>query len=331
MTGKQLFKSFFDTPEDFKKSVPSKVFFNHYAAIALNIDSSDSKYDFKKINYFNSLKIKNPKFDIDQCRKLLWNSWSTEYALNISAGEGLNDYYRVAMHWHFPQAYYSVYLAMTAFHETQGMANDQHEKSIKIFSESVKHGHYPMPISFYADGGHEDFSYHNLSEYNGKTRDFSALTKIKNIKDAHYQIVSFLKSTREKNAKDKRKRAEVANSKNKFFQNSKGVLVKNFKAKHWNKIYESIPQTSLLNMMYRLRIKANYHDIEAFLNADIDFQSFHKYLCQIVGYLNLVHEAYILKAIGKSAYEKILTGINQNIIENLSLNRYKSILYKIDE
>ncbi|GAB2622513.1 hypothetical protein [Belliella aquatica] len=323
------FKGFRESREEFKKAVPSKVFYNHFSAIAMNITESKDKYDFKNINYYNTLKTKNPKFDIDQCRKLLWNAWSTEYALNISAGDGLDDYYRVAMHWHFPQAYYSVYLAMTAFHETQGTANDQHEKSIKIFSESVKHGHYPMAVSFYAEGGHEDFSYHNMSEYKGKNNDFQSLTKVKNLKDAHYQIVSFLKSTREKNVKDKRKRAETANSKNKFFQNGKGELLKNFKAKHWNKLYESIPQTSLLNIMYRLRIKANYHDIEAFLNAEIDFQSFHKCLCQIVGYINLVHEAYILKAIGKADYEKVLNGFNQNLCKDLSLKRYNSTLINL--
>lgn len=324
-----IFKSLSNVNDDLKKTAPSKVFFNHFLAIWLKINESDDKYNFKKIDYFNKIQVKNSCFDLNQCKKLLWNSWSTEYALNINAGEYVNDYYRVAMHWHFPQAYYSVYLAMTAFHETQGTANDQHEKSIKIFSESVKHGHYPNAISFYADGGHDKFEYHNLESYKTTGKNFNPLSRIKDLSDAQCQIASFLKSTREKNAKDKRKRSEVSNSKNKFFQSSKGQLVKNFKAKHWDKIYESIPQTSLLNIMYRLRIKANYHDIETFLNAEIDFPSFHKYLCSIVAYLNMVHEAYILKAIGKKEYENILMGFKKEMNKELSFKRYSETLINL--
>lgn len=324
-----IFKGMLSANEDFKKTIPSKVFFNHFQAILINITESEDRFDFKKIDFYNQIKVKNPKFSLDQCKKLLWNSWSTEYALNITNNEFIDDYYRVAMHWHFPQAYYSVYLAMTAFHETQGTANDQHEKSIKIYSESVKHGHYPVAISFFAEGGHNNFKYLNLPNSKEKNKNFNALSKVKDLTDAQCQIASFLKSTREKIAKDKRKRSEVANSKNKFFQNSNGELVKSFKSKHWDKIYESIPQTSLLNIMYRLRIKANYHDIETFLNADIDFHVFHNCLCSIVSYLNLVHEAYILKAIGNSSYEKILTGFKGQLNKELSMKRYSEILISI--
>jgi hypothetical protein len=169
-----------------------------------------------------------------------------------------------------------MYLCLTAFHETQGCANDNHEKSIKLFGNSTKDNHYPNAIKFYVSGLHKDYKYHGLSSFGSFSSSFSPLAKINCLEDAEMQIANFLKSTREQNAKNKRKRGEKEHAKQKDFQNQKGELIKNFKKKHWDKIYSSIPETTILNVIYRLRIKANYHDIETFMNADINFNEFHE-------------------------------------------------------
>ena len=78
--------------------------------------------------------------------------------------------------------------------------------------------------------------------------------------------------------------------------------------------------------MYRLRIKANYHDIETFINADIDFKVFHTSLAEIINYFNFIHEAYILKTIGETAYKDILLGFNKDMTKDFALKRYKTIL-----
>src|SRR5690554_2752151 len=142
----------------FKQSIPSKVFFNHFHAIYIHLRNDSSRFDLKKTPYFNRLTLKNNKFDEKKCESLLLNSWSTEYAFNIQSSVDNNQYYKFALHWLFPQAYYSIYLTMTAFHETQGLANEQHEKSIKIFGNSIKDGHYPNAISFYANGTYKNTS-----------------------------------------------------------------------------------------------------------------------------------------------------------------------------
>ncbi len=104
--------------EKARKAIPSRVFANHFTAIAYKIDADNSKYNLKTINYFNNLTSKNANLEIDNLQKLLGNSWSTEYAFQIANKVNNNDYYKFSIHWSFPQAYYSVYLAMTAFHET---------------------------------------------------------------------------------------------------------------------------------------------------------------------------------------------------------------------
>lgn len=306
-----------------KKAIPSQVFYNHFLAILFHIASHKDAYKLKKISYYNKLKLRNERFDIDECRKLLWNSWSTEYAFNLARMLDNSDYYKFSLHWNFPQAYYSIYLAMTAFHETQGVANEVHEKSIKLFGNSIRNHHYPECISFFSMGLYNEFEYLNLPNFSSFPPAFSGLARINSLKDAQLQIGSFLKSTRIKNAKDKRDRAEKNNDKR--FYNKKGSFRKSFQKEHWDIIYRSIPETTILNMLYRLRIKANYKDVESFINAEIDFKRFHRSLSSIVSYLNYIHEAYFAKVVGIKEYEKILNEFNGHITEDRALKRFEKI------
>ena len=309
-----------------KKAIPSQVFFNHFFSVSYHIECDNQRFALKKVEYYNKLTLKNAEFNLDQVRKLLWNSWSTEYAFSLSSLVDNNDYYKFAMHWTFPQAYYSIYLCMTAFHETQGIANEQHEKSIKVFGNSVKDNHYPKAISFYCKGLHEQFEYKGLEEFSAFPKDYSVLSRINSLDEAQIQIASFLKTTRKKNAETKREKLKA--NKDSKFVNKKGEFRKSFTKLHWNLIYQTIPETTLLNIMYRLRIKANYHDVETFINADIDFKTFHESLNCIVDYLNFVHEAYICKVIGNESYEKILNDFPSHLNEDTAKKRYKEICGK---
>ena len=134
-----------------------------------------------------------------------------------------------------------------------------------------------------------------------------------------------MKSTRKENTENKRKRGEKEHSKRKEFQNAKGALVKSFGKKHWDIIYKTIPETTLLNILYRLRLKANYRDIETFMNADINFKEFHSCLGKIISYLNFVHEAYLHKAIGDTEYKKIVDGFKGEHHKD----RYENLISKI--
>ncbi|RUA34267.1 MAG: hypothetical protein DSY77_05965 [Bacteroidetes bacterium] len=304
-----------------KLSIPAKVFYNHFYAALFYIKNDIERLDLKKIPYFNKLRIRNDSIDLPKIRKLLWNAWSTEYALALSNQSDNEDYYKFSLHWNFPQAYYSIYLAMTAFHETQGVANDQHEKSIKLFGNAAKDNHYPACISYFSSGLYKDFSYHGLIDFNGIEPSFSSLGNITTKDKAQQQIATFLKSTREHQAKHKRDRSEKSYARDQRFQNAKGDLTKKFTKKHWDIIYSSIPETTLLNLLYRLRIKANYLDIETFINADIDFVMFHKVLCGLVNYMNYVHEGYIRKAIGEEDYLEILGDFKGHINDEKALKR----------
>lgn len=238
-------------------SIPSKVFFNHFFAIMYFIECDENKFILKKNQFFNSIKVKNANLKTEQIRKLLWNSWSTEYAYKIGEKINSNEYYKFSLHWNFPQAYYSVYLSMTAFHETQGIASENHENSIKLFGTSVKDGHYPKAISFNSQGLFKEFNFNGLENFKSFPEKNSSLNKIECLEDAELQIATFLKSTRVKNAENKRNRLNKRKAPKALLKED-GELRQKFNKIHWNLIYKTIPVTSLFNILYRLRIKANY-------------------------------------------------------------------------
>lgn len=315
--------------EQARKAIPSRVFANHFTAIAYKLNTDANRYNLKAIDFFNNLTSKNANLEIDTLQKLLGNSWSTEYAFQIANEVNNSDYYKFSIHWSFPQAYYSVYLAMTAFHETQNVANDQHEKSIKLFGNSIKDNHYPSAISFYSKGMHNNFEFIGLDSFTTIPEDFSVLSNINSIEDAENQIASFLKSTRKRNAEHKREKLEKSNDKR--FHTAAGSFRKNFREQDWNLIYTSIPQTTICNILYRLRIKANYHDVDTFINADINFKDFHTNIGDIVGYLNFIHEAYICKVIGIEEYGKLVNNFPERLIINTAKKRFDELIKPLFE
>lgn len=88
-----------------EKSFPAQVFLNHFKALSHHIENDRDAYDLTKVRYFMKRLFKKPGLDEDRVRKVLYNSWSTEYALRLTGLHGNNDYCRFAMHWSFPQAY----------------------------------------------------------------------------------------------------------------------------------------------------------------------------------------------------------------------------------
>ncbi|WP_159635695.1 hypothetical protein [Sphingobacterium composti Ten et al. 2007 non Yoo et al. 2007] len=303
---------------DNDKSIPSQIIFNRFHALSFYIESFTDRYNLKNVNYYNNLKNKQ-HLDLDRIRKLLWNSWSTEYSFLMTSFIDDSEFYKSSLHWNFPQAYYSVYLALTAFHYTQEMDVDQHEKTIKNFNNSIKNNHYPKSVSFYCKGLYKEFVYVGIQNTTKQIDNFKALAKIRNLQDSKDQIINMLKSTREQNAEHKRERVDKKDPK---YHTKEGLLTKKFTKRHWDYIYKSIPETTVLNFLYRLRIKSNYHDVETFINADIDFRAFHTYLSNIVGYLNYIHEAYICKVIGCEEYEKILNSFPKKLNDDTSQKRY---------
>ena len=71
-------------------------------------------------------------------------------------------------------------------------------------------------------------------------------------------------------------------------------------------VTDRLGPTTIFDILYRLRIKSNYRDVQTFMEADINFVEFHRCLQTVVGYLNFIHEAYIAKALGKNRFTALM-------------------------
>ncbi len=111
------------------------------------------------------------------------------------------------------------------------------------------------------------------------------------------QICQFLKATREKDLRE-RKRSMT-------FKAKSGKRKKNLTEMEWTKVSDSLGRTSVLSLLYRKRIKSNYQEIDTFLNPNINATTLFRDLVHVVSCLNLTHELTIAHAIGMSTYRRL--------------------------
>ena len=298
-------------------SIPAQVFSNHFYAICKHIENDPDAFNLEKVKYFRTKLFSKPGYEYERIKKILWNSWSTEHALHITAKQGNPDYCCYALHWSFPQAYYACYLNMHAYCLAIGDQRHSHLELVRAFGDRVKKRNYPSSISFYAEGNFEECSINNLPLHNIK----SAISQIRNDADAQSQIATFLKSTRTNSAKYHRKKRQSSSNP---IRTKSGAVCQSFSKRQWKVITDKIGPTTMFDILYRLRIKANYHDIESFMHADINFQHFHECLISIVGYLNFVHECYLARAIGYNKYKMILDGFPAHLSDSFVRKRYET-------
>ena len=117
--------------------------------------------------------------------------------------------------------------------------------------------------------------------------------------DSH--IASLLDSTRQYDLKDRLK--------NQRHKTKTGKLKKKFTDEEYNKASSQEGHTSILSFLYRKRVKSNYHDIDSFLSSQLEADTIFASILSVVDCLHAVHEAYIIKAIGKKEYSTILEAL----------------------
>lgn len=239
----------------------------------------------------------------DEVAKWLVNGWSTERLLRTNAALLEGDGLRHSLHWAFPQAYYAVFAVTQAYFQAVGYTESAHASTIKKFGLEAQAGRYPPSLAFYADGS--------------RTKAFAGLccTKLQrslafdaedeNTVDG--QIAQFLGSTRDLDLKSKK--ADFR------FKTKAGLKRKMLKAAEWEQVSQGLGLTSLLSLLYRKRIKANYRDIDTFLHPELRPDTLYEHLLCIVGALNATHEAMITEALGTSWLEEVIASVPKTVGE----------------
>ncbi len=296
-----------NTATDWQKSIPAQVFLNYFFAINYHIQH-DGGSTLDQSVLLREEKPALTEQDLNDVKRLLLNSWSTEYALRTTAELGDEAYVRNALHWTFPQAYYAVFAGMQAFLRTRGISTNNEAMLLREAGRLVVKNAYPKAISFYAAGHYDDFNIRRLPLAHYKPGLQIAGKEL----EAQAQIGQFLRTTRRQKAKTVRQQVQ-ANQATAIRSSKTGDVLQKFGPQHWQQLTWRLGYTTIFDLMARLRISSSHREIERFVQAEIDFKLFHESLLQIVSYLNGIHEAFVAQAVGMQQYEALVKELPKHL------------------
>jgi hypothetical protein len=266
-----------------------------FASLAYRLSSADIENEILNLDFFTKRIEKGKNTNLEEVEKWLKNSWNTENVLMQNKNIIDNTGQSFAMQWAFPQAYYSTFGSLLAHYKALGYTQDSHTAVLKHFSILIEQNKFPKSISFYCSGIKKNYVYYNIV----KPNDIASLEFDRdNPKTIDNQICQFLKATREIKLNDKAPDLK--------FKNSKGQLRKKLSPTMWQKVSQAIGSTTIMDLLYRKRIKANYQDIDTFSSTQFKGIEVLQNLGIVVSKLNLVNETYIAKVVGIDKYEGIL-------------------------
>jgi len=272
--------------------------FQQFIALSVYLKKFDTIKEVSATPYFSKLKPESD-IDLESIKKWMVNGWNTERILcaNTDIINIQENYF--ALQWSFPQAYYSSFMLTLAFMKANGQNTTSHAGIIKKFGDFSKQGKYPPFISFYQDGTEKNPTYHNIQKFPTKA---TIALDASCMKSCQTQICRFLSGTRIKKLKEKRNEKEVR----KLFKKSCGKKNKDsLNQADWQQISDKIGVTTIMNLLYRKRIKSNYQDIDTYNYEELKADFIHNCLKRVVKELNLIHECYLYKTIGDANYIRI--------------------------
>lgn len=295
--------------EDWKRSIPAQIFLNYFFSIHYLIRQSADAYDLTKLDPFQQLDPRRFKERLTEgeqasIRQHLLNAWNTEYAMRTTALLADPAYLRNALHWTFPQVYYSAYESLQAFLRLQGISRRLPEDLQREAGGWIARGAYPAAISFYASGHPLKPRLHGL-EF-GRYKPSLQMEDLET--EAQAQLGQFLRTTRKASAQQLREEIQ-RNPATALRSEHTGNILQRFTDEHWKQLNWRIGHTTIFSFLLRLRISANHREITRFVEADIDFNLFHRSLEHLLGYLNFIHEAYVAKALGLEAYSAMVKNL----------------------
>ncbi len=264
-----------------------------FAALGIRLDKKVIISELNSLGYLKRLHTAST-YDRSQLSSLLINGWNTEFLLRANFENLKNDALQNSLHWAFPQAYYSVFSVCLAYFHAAGHTEKTHFRVIKRAGLLMEKGWYPPAISFLARGGRTR-EYINISKHWIPN---SLFFDAADPRVVDTQICQFLNATRMSDLHERKKDIKI--------HKSSGKRKSNFSTADWEQVSTSLGPTSVLNLLYRKRIQANYKDIEPLLSDYLDPQIVYDSIINIVSAMNLVHEAFILKAIGKADYQSVM-------------------------
>jgi hypothetical protein len=317
--------------ETWRKSIPAQVFLNHFFAMDYHIQHQNDLSDLAKFPVFQQFYGRATDENRKALEKLLLNSWSAEYALRITPVVNDEQYLQSSLHWTFPQAYYSALFSARAFLAVQGVNVSNEELIRKRIGNAVVRGYYPASIGYYALGPINSYRIQRLP----MAKRFSVAAKTDLLLPsrsglAQAELAQFLKTTRDQRVKALR--ASIQNNPKTALRSPKtGEILQKFSVEQYKQLAKQIGYTTYFDMLSRLRISSTNREIERFVDSEIDVKLFHQSLVNIVAHVNAVHEAYIAKALGATAYRQLVAKLPAYLQESFVRERMNTLILPMIE
>lgn len=287
--------------EAFRRAIPAQVFLNHFAAFSQHLQPASTLLPKR----FGAFRPRLRPETEPLVRRLLGNAWSTEYALRNPPPSGDDPYVHNTLYWRFPQAFYSPFFSLRAFLALHGLTGGDEPTLRRFTGRLVERGYYPAALSFYADGPYNQPSLHGLPY--GRHQPESLNTPAA-AREAQAQLGQALRATRKLQFTQLREQTQ-ANPGTALRHAKTGTILTRFTAADWRKLEPLLGPTTFYDLLARLRISDNVREVERYVEAEIDFERFHRSLVHVVGVINGVHEAYAARAMGARAYREFLDSL----------------------
>jgi uncharacterized protein (UPF0332 family) len=271
-----------------------------FAALRAALDKDKVIAELKDLEYLNQLKGK-AGCDKQDVARWLHNGWSTERLLWMNYDQLEGDALTQAVHWAFPQAYYSTYACLQAFLTATCSPIENHRSTVKDFGNNIEKEKYPDSVSFMAFGERYNIKYKNTENYHPSS---SIFMRLENEKEIHSVICSFLKSTRKKHLEKQRENMD--------FTKRDGSKKVNLSKEERCGVSESLGNTTIMSLLWRMRIRANYDDISTFLSDEIESSRVLLSLYHLSCIMNFIHECFISAVMGINWVESSIKNYPSN-------------------
>ena len=235
--------------------------------------------------------------------QFLRNGWATEILLNSPRAIGGADIISFANHWAPVQAYYAVFEAFNAYALAVGLSRPPktHAALLRWASEQVAHAQSPfvIPWTMRAMGAVGAWSFDGYGSIPPVGISNLAAPTAAN---APHLVGLALSTTRRRQIDDHRD-----GWKRGLPLTAAGTPRKIIPAAILAARATAMRPTTLFDLLYRLRIRSNYQEADAFLSGALDVDDateFHDALTSVVSATLLTTEIFLAHIVGKPSLEK---------------------------
>lgn len=231
-----------------------------------------------------------------ELRRLLRIAWASELQLRLGTYGG-GAFLRYSNAWAPVQAYYAVYMSAHAWLITIGMGGltNDHTRTLRtIVSHAIRRGLFPHPWTVTCGGCPElgERRIEGLTTHADADQHVELLAT-PTTADVYPRLAKMLETTRDLRLQRLRREWLRTNKRQRMPAAAKRAAG------------ERLHHTTLFDYLWRLRIRANYGDVSAFLMSgvdDRDHETFHRGLVRMTEATCLLLESAIVQRIGRAPY-----------------------------